>query len=108
MNISTDLSDEKIQSFLLKDSMGQNAFLSSLIKLLVEVDDGSIVDLDGQWGSGKTSVIREIQLISESALDIDDVKNIDKDIIKELQMNYSIFYFNAWENDQYNPSESIF
>lgn len=99
-----NLSDEEIMELLKNDRMGRNSFLNSLLRVILCSDDGVILDLDGKWGAGKTVVAKELKLINELNDSYDD---IDDELLTEYRDNYSVFYYNAWENDQYDPSESI-
>lgn len=102
--MARNLSDEEIINFLKNDKIGRNAFLSSLLQVILSSSDGTILDLDGKWGSGKTVVAKELGLINESNGSYD---NLDDELLSEYRDSYSVFYYNAWENDQYDPSESI-
>lgn len=99
-----NLSDEEIINFLKNDKIGRNAFLNSLLRVILSSPNGIILDLDGKWGSGKTVVAKELSLINESSESYD---NLDDELLGKYRDDYSVFYYNAWENDQYDPSESI-
>ena len=99
-----NLSDEEIVEFLKNDKVSRNVFLNSLLRIIINSPDGVILDLDGKWGSGKTVIAKELSLINESS---DSYDNLDEELLDEYRDDYSIFYYNAWENDQYDPSESI-
>lgn len=62
-----NLTDEEIIDFLKNDKIGRNAFLNSLLRVILNSSDGIILDLDGKWGSGKTVVAKELSLINESS-----------------------------------------
>ena len=99
-----NLTDEEIIDFLSNDKVGRNAFLNSLLRVILNSVNGAILDLDGKWGSGKTVVAKELELISALK---DSYDNLDDELLSEYRGDYSVFYYNAWENDQYDPSESI-
>lgn len=99
-----NLSDEELINFLKNDKIGRNAFLNSLLRVILSSSNGIILDLDGKWGSGKTVVAKELSLINESSESYD---NLDDELLGKYRDDYSVFYYNAWENDQYDPSESI-
>lgn len=102
--MARNLSDEEIIDFLKNDKIDRNSFLNSLLQVILSSSDGTILDLDGEWGSGKTVVARELSLINESR---ESYSNLDDELLDEYRNTYSVFYYNAWENDQYEPSESI-
>lgn len=99
-----NLSDEELINFLKNDKIGRNAFLNLLLRVILSSSNGIILDLDGKWGSGKTVVAKELSLINESSESYD---NLDDELLGKYRDDYSVFYYNAWENDQYDPSESI-
>lgn len=101
MNI--DPSEEKIKSFLESNSLGRNRFLNSLLSIIQTSPDNVIINLNGNWGSGKTVIAKEIQMIQAGAT----AKDIDEEIAQDIRTDYAVFYYNAWENDQYDPAESI-
>lgn len=102
--ISVDPADDRIEEFLENNSLGRNAFLNGLLSIIESSNEGVILDVNGQWGSGKTVLAKEIEMLSTAGVSPD---NIDVDAVSELKNNYSVFYYNAWENDQYNPAESM-
>lgn len=103
MNI--DPTDGQIKEFAKKDSLGRNKFLQSLLTILLSVDDGTIIDLNGPWGSGKTVLAKQLKLL---CLDKKFIPSgVDIDLLNNFRNEYTVFYYNAWENDQYDPAESI-
>ena len=103
--IRTDPSVQTIKGYVENNSLHRNSFLESLIKIILSCENGRIIDIDGDWGSGKTVLIKELELLTEEQ----DMRtpDIEQKYIKRLKDNYSIFYYNAWENDQYDPAESV-
>lgn len=103
MNI--DPTDDQIKEFAKEDFLGRNKFLQSLLTILLSVEDGTIIDLNGPWGSGKTVLVKQLEFLCSD-------KNfspitIDNGLSENFKNKYTVFYYNAWENDQYNPAESI-
>ena len=98
INLDLRLTDENIKYFLENDFINRNKFINSLGKLLLNLDQGAIISLDGKWGSGKTVFLKELEYLVENGQDC-KYKNIEKTIIEQLRKEYMIFYYNAWEND---------
>ena len=104
-NLRVDPNPEDIEDFLTKDILDRNRFIEALINIILNSDDGIILDLNGAWGSGKTVIARELEEIIQNKDCI--VKNAEKSLIQSFRSDYEVFYYNAWENDQYDPSESV-
>lgn len=105
-NLRVDPNPEDIADFLTKDILDRNKFIETLINIILNSDDGIILDLNGAWGSGKTVIARELEEIIQNKNCI-IVKNVEKSLIQSFRSDYEVFYYNAWENDQYDPSESV-
>ena len=104
-NLRVDPNSEDIQSFLSADALDRNKFVESLIYIILNSDDGVILDLNGTWGSGKTVIAKELEEIVQNKNCM--VANIENGLLQPFRNNYEVFCYNAWENDQYDPSESV-
>ena len=97
MEIGFKLNEENIIQTLQTDYLNRNRYLNGLINILNNVEDGKIIALDGDWGSGKTWFLKSLEYLmtknNEKYTDIDDNK------LNKLKENYTVFYYNAWEND---------
>ena len=60
--------------------------LKSIISKQKENETGYSFAIDGEWGSGKTWVLQELE----------------KQLLEEKNNKYLIFHYNAWENDFYD------
>lgn len=88
-----------------------------LLKIISLIEDNTVIAIDGDWGSGKTFFLKEIEYIIKNKeyrrqlnLNTDIVYNGKKEsFLNEKALNNSIIlYYNAWENDLYRePLESI-
>lgn len=104
-NLRVDPNPEDIQNFLSADALDRNKFIESLIYIILNSDDGVILNLNGTWGSGKTVIANELKEIVQNKNCM--VANIENGLLQPFRDDYEVFYYNAWENDQYDPSESV-
>ena len=94
------LAEEELLLSIRKDVCGRNKDLASLIKIInYASSSSSIIALDGEWGTGKTFLIKQLELLWKrddnplinSAVSDTDLKSIRNTLIP--------IYYNAWEND---------
>lgn len=102
-----------IHNSLLDDRLNNTEYLSSLIRLVNSIKDNEIICIDGEWGVGKTFLVKQFEYLINNYKEyseIDQFKNFDEyreDLINIINTNLA-FYYNAWENDNHgNPFESI-
>lgn len=92
--------DEELLESIQRNVCNRNKDLASLIKIINYASRNSIImALDGEWGSGKTYLIRQLDLIWKRNDNL--LSNIgisDKDL-GFLRNKIVPFYYNAWEND---------
>lgn len=98
INLDLKLTDDNIEYYLKNDFIDRNKYINSLGKLLLKLDSGAIISLDGKWGSGKTVFLKELEYLVNNEND-SEYKNIEKSVINQLRAEYMVFYFNSWEND---------
>ena len=101
MDLDLRPTDENIRYYLHNDFISRNKYINSLGKLLLKLQEGAIISLDGKWGSGKTIFLKELEYLINNGHD-SKFKNIEKETIECLKKQYMVFYFNAWENDSNN------
>jgi len=95
---------KELESSLKNDSLGRNSYLANLLQMLTTISEHTVLALDGNWGSGKTFFIKQLEYLSTKPA---NYANINKDSIEKFNNLYSVFYFNAWENDHLPPLESL-
>lgn len=94
--------EENIRETLLNDQLGRFEELSQFVRLLNSIDDNCTIALDGDWGSGKTFFIKQVQMIIDAyngRLDktcSTDIQGKFGDINRVSQITV---YYDAWEND---------
>lgn len=92
--------DEELLSSIKRNVCNRNKDLASLIKIINYASrDNAIIALDGEWGSGKTFLIKQLELIWKR--DDNPLSNeaITDDDLNVLRNKIVPFYYNAWEND---------
>lgn len=107
MNIELKPTCENILKTIKDDVIKRNDTLKKFISILYSLEDNNIISLNGEWGSGKTFFVKQIEKVisnlngnvdKEIADFIDDFKNKElKDI--NIQGKMETIYFNAWEYD---------
>ena len=72
----------------MNDLLNRQPFLD-LLKSIIENQKNNLTGysfaIDGEWGSGKTWILQELE----------------KQLLEEKDNNYLIFHYNVWENDFY-------
>ena len=99
---------QRIQS----DSVGRNRYLSKFIGSLNTINRNIYISLDGDWGSGKSVFVRQLEYLNRCNFERDfgqvSVQGIESSTIGEFQDKYTVFYYNAWENDHHiDPLQSL-
>ena len=94
---------ETIQS-LKEDTLKRNSYLNHFMSTLSSVSLHTIFALDGEWGTGKTYFVKQLEYLSKK--DAAQTKkqntnnrlsfpNINNDTIDYFSNSYRIFYFNV-------------
>ena len=102
---------ENIKSTYCENTIGRNNDLHRFVEILDAVDDGCVIALDGNWGSGKTFFVKQAKIILDSfnpyitiyERDVDEAikriwKSAHREDAAEISPQISI-YFDAWEKD---------
>ena len=111
---------ENVINMLEKNLIGRNQYISNFLQMLDNVDDNFTIFLNGDWGTGKTFLVKQINTLLiyynkyisnelekfKSKLDViansDDFKDL------KLSKNFVPIYYNAWNNDSHiDPINSI-
>lgn len=108
-----EASEVNIHNSLINDKLGNQEYLSSLIRLISNIDDNEVICVDGDWGVGKTFLVKQLMYLLKHYKEYvgqEQFKLVEpeKDILINICNNNFIFYYNAWENDDHNdPLGSI-
>ncbi len=96
-----ELTDEQILGHLKRDTVGRNNQLSVLVNLLNSNKVNTVVAIDGMWGSGKTTFIKQLCMLADASISIEDYhhNSLDDGAIEKLRENQKVFYLNAWASD---------
>lgn len=102
-----EANDINIHNSLIDDKIGNQEYLSSLIRLISNIDDNEVICIDGDWGVGKTFLVKQlIYLINHYNEDNNQEQfklvEPEKDILINICNNNLVFYYNAWENDDHS------
>ena len=102
-----ELSKSEIIDLLDKNPLDRNKYLNSILDILKSMNFGTILCLDGDWGTGKTVFCKQLEYILDADNVIDFPISAGK-LNTGFYGDYMAMYFNAWENDLYpNPLNSL-
>ncbi len=106
MERDRDCDDKFLITLLEEDNFKRNLLINDFIKMLNSVEYNTYIALDGEWGSGKTIFVKELELLNR--VELKKHHNLNEEIIEKFKDKYSVFYYNAWENDYHgDPLQSI-
>ena len=63
--------EENIKNTIYENVLDRNKDLSSFINMLYAINSGTVVCLDGDWGTGKTFFVKQVKYI----IDLQSKKN---------------------------------
>lgn len=98
------------------DSIGRNEEVHKFIDLIQSIDENCSVALDGNWGSGKTFFVKQVEMIFNSFSstcddynELSEIKNLYNQKTKKNEVRKIIpLYYDAWINDnQEDPLLSL-
>jgi len=108
MERDREYEDPKLIDLLNNNKFKRNSLINDFIKMLNTVEHNTYFSLDGEWGSGKTVFVKEIEVLNRLELKFEEDLNIDSETIEEFKKKYTVFYYNAWENDYHgDPLQSL-
>lgn len=108
-----EANEVNIYNSLINDKLGNKEYLSSLIRLISNIDDNEVICVDGDWGVGKTFLVKQLMYLLKHYKEYvgkEEFKLVEqeKDVLINICDNNLIFYYNAWKNDDHNdPLGSI-
>ena len=108
-----EVDDLNIHNTLLEDKLNNKEYLSSIIRLIKNINDNEVICIDGEWGVGKTFLIKQFEYLINNYKKYNEIgqfKDFDevKDDLTNIIDNNLVFYYNAWENDDHdNTFDSI-
>ena len=108
-----EANENNILNSLVDDYLENHEYLSSLIRLISNIDDNEVICIDGEWGTGKTFLVKQLMYILKHYKEQEiqeklKVVRLEKDILINICDNNLVFYYDAWKNDEHNdPLGSI-
>jgi hypothetical protein len=99
-------SDNIILKTLSKNPLGRNEQLNTFLGLLNSITKDATITVDGDWGSGKTIFVKQIEYLSR--ISPEGISTLSDTVVEEFKDKYDVYYFNAWENDYHeDPLQSL-
>lgn len=108
--------DDELLKLMSSDSLKRNQDIASMLRLLMRIDKGLSIFLDGKWGSGKTYYVRSLKIVIDELnacqgtlpTGIDTIANMAFEGETSWHCNYLPIYYNAWSYDYWSdPLASI-
>lgn len=98
------INEKNLLESIKKDNLKRNKKLNNLIKLANQITNHFIICLDGDWGSGKTVFIKQLQVLNSSndlfeGSSEEQLYSLEQKEIDKFRKLYTTYYYNAWEND---------
>ena len=104
----SDYSDENLSNGYINNTLERNKYIHSFISMLLSIEKGGVIAIDGEWGSGKTYFVHQVKWLLECTS-----KNIDSEVESVLNrtvpkldnikgQKYKAFYYDAWKHDKSN------
>ena len=105
---ASDFSAENLRKSYINNILNRNTHIHNFISMLLNIEKGGVIAIDGEWGSGKTYFVHQVKWLFDSANE-----NIDSDIETVLNSTspkldniighkYKVFYYDAWKHDKSN------
>ena len=98
-NYNLMINDKNVKEVFVNNILGRNEYVIGLIKWINRENGNIILSLEGDWGSGKTFLLKELELLYKDNSIINEWKNRNIDISDIILNDAKVFYYNAWEND---------
>ena len=96
-----ETNENNIKESLINDQLNNREYLHCLINLLQSITNNQIICIDGDWGVGKTFLIKQliylIQNYKKGMENNPEFKLIEpvKETLSKVNENHMIFYYNA-------------
>ena len=102
--IDLDATSVNIFESIQKDSLERNKYLPVFYNMLQNSGDIKIFSIDGEWGSGKTFFVKQLQLLINSYNSMGGNREDSEAIKKTIHLENSdssmlAVYYDAWKND---------
>ena len=105
---SSDFSAESLRKGYINNILDRNPYIHNFISMLLNIEKGGVIAIDGEWGSGKTYFVHQVKWLLDCTS-----KNIDGEVESVLSRTvpkldnikshkYKAFYYDAWKYDKSN------
>lgn len=105
---ASDFSAENLRKSYINNILNRNTYIHSFISMLLNIEKGGVIAIDGEWGSGKTHFVQQVKWLLDSASEniTSDVKivlnNTSPKLDNLIGHKYKAFYYDAWKHDKSN------
>lgn len=105
---ASDFSAENLRKSYINNILNRNTHIHNFISMLLNIEKGGVIAIDGEWGSGKTYFVHQVKWLFDSVNEnIDsDIKNVLNSTSPKLDNiighKYKVFYYDAWKHDKSN------
>lgn len=105
---SSDFSAESLRKGYINNILERNTYIHNFILMLLNIEKGGVIAIDGEWGSGKTYFVHQVKWLLDSASENidDDIKTVLNSTSPKLDNiighKYKLFYYDAWKHDKSN------
>lgn len=105
---ASDFSAENLRKSYINNILNRNTYIHSFISMLLNIEKGGVIAIDGEWGSGKTHFVQQVKWLLDSASEniTSDVKTVLNNTSPKLDNlighKYKAFYYDAWKHDKSN------
>ena len=105
---ASDFSAENLRKSYINNILNRNTYIHNFISMLLNIEKGGVIAIDGEWGSGKTHFVQQVKWLLDSASEniTSDVKTVLNNTSPKLDNlighKYKAFYYDAWKHDKSN------
>ena len=83
------LTEDNLTNSIEKDYLERNKKLDKLITILNSLNSNVVISIDGNWGTGKTIFVKQLELINKKG----NLNALNEDSVKKFIDDYSVFYY---------------
>ena len=105
---ASDYSAENLRKSYINNILNRNTYIHNFISMLLNIEKGGVIAIDGAWGSGKTYFVHQVKwLLNCTSKNIDsEVESVLSRTVPKLDNikghKYKAFYYDAWKHDKSN------
>lgn len=105
---ASDFSAENLRKSYINNILNRKTHIHNFILMLLNIEKGGVIAIDGEWGSGKTYFVHQVKWLLDSTSEKTDieVKTVLNSTSPRLDNlighKYKVFYYDAWKHDKSN------